>query len=155
VILVRHAMPITDPHVPHDQWSLTPEARQATRALGLPHGQRILTSNELKAIQTAEELGGTITIDPRIRETHRPYEWRDDFRHRARAYIQGTQHEGWEPHEHLIARFDAAIREHRPEIVVTHGQVMTLWLASQGAIDDPATFWEGLEFPDTYEHTFV
>jgi broad specificity phosphatase PhoE len=148
VILVRHAMPAADASVPYDEWTLTPAARAAAAALLVPRGVRMLCSTERKAVETAQAIGGALVLDARVGETRRPHEWRDDFRSLARAYVAGTRHPGWEAHADVVARFDAAIREHRPAVVVTHGQAMTLWLHSVGAIKDPVAFWSALTFPD-------
>src|SRR4051812_35218199 len=109
-----------------------------------------LTEGSLPLASWLHAQRGTVTLDARLRESERPHEWRDDFRERAAAYVAGTCHDGWEAHEAVVARFDAAIREHSPEIVVTHGQAMTLWFASVGAIRDPAAFWGELVFPHVY-----
>src|SRR4051794_36362607 len=107
-------MPVTNPNVPPDEWPLGPQGERAARALAVPRGARVITSDERKALETARQLGpATLTVDPRVREARRPHEWRDDFRALARAYVAGTQHDGWEDHARLIARFDAAIRAHR------------------------------------------
>ena len=141
-------MPATDPAIPPDQWPLSPAGRAAARALDVPRNARVLSSDERKAVETAEQLDpGELIVDPRVRETTRPHEWRDDFRDRVRAYLAGTRHPGWEAHADVVARFDAAVREHQPDILVTHVQAMTLWLHAKGTIYDPVTFWDELVFP--------
>jgi hypothetical protein len=37
--------------------------------------------------------------------------------------------------------------------VVSHGQALTLWLRSVGAIDDAPRFWSELDFPDAWTVT--
>jgi broad specificity phosphatase PhoE len=119
-----------------------------------------LTSDEPKAQQTAEELvavcGGTVAVDARVAETRRPNVWDVNFRELARQYVIGRQHRGWEPHDAVVGRFDAAVRaglganQAAPLVVVSHGQALTLWLRSVGAIADAPSFWSELAFPDAW-----
>jgi broad specificity phosphatase PhoE len=165
VVLVRHAMPEIQPDLPAERWRLGDDGRAAARELAgsLPRGPFALTSDEPKAQQTAEELvavcGGTLAVDARVAETRRPHVWDVNFRELARQYVAGRQHPGWEPHDAVVGRFDAAVRaglgarHGAPLVVVTHGQALTLWLRSVGAIDDAPRFWSELEFPDAWTVT--
>jgi broad specificity phosphatase PhoE len=160
VVLVRHAMPGTQPDVPAERWRLGDDGRAAARRLAgaLPRAPFALTSDEPKAQQTAQELiavcGGTLAVDARVAETRRPHVWDASFRELARQYVAGHQHSGWEPHDAVVGRSDAAVRaglgasHGAPLVVVTHGQALTLWLRSVGAIDDAPRFWSELDFPD-------
>jgi len=162
VVLVRHAMPETEPDVPAERWRLGDDGRAAARELAdaLPRASFALTSDEPKAQQTAEELvavcGGTLAVDARVAETRRPHVWDVRFRELARQYVAGRRHPGWEPHDGVVARFDAAIRaglgasHGAPLVVVSHGQAMTLWLHGVGAIDDAPRLWSHLDFPDAW-----
>jgi hypothetical protein len=55
-----------------------------------------------------------------------------------------------------VARFDAAVRAGlrasggAPLVIVDHGQALTLWLRSVGAIEDSRRFWSELSFPDAW-----
>jgi 2,3-bisphosphoglycerate-dependent phosphoglycerate mutase len=144
VILVRHAMPEVVPGVPPHEWELGDEGRAAARDLAarLEPG-RIVTSDEPKAVQTAEEIarGAQIVLDARLREVARPTAWRPDYRDRARRYVGGEALEGWERHADVIARVTAAARG---DIVVTHGLAMTLYLG------ESVEFWAELRFPDAW-----
>jgi broad specificity phosphatase PhoE len=162
VVLVRHAMPAMQPEVPAERWELGDEGRAAARELAhaLPRAPYVVTSDEPKAQQTAQELvgarGGTLTVDPRVAETRRPHEWTADFAELARQFVAGRRHPGWESQDAVVARFDAAVREAiegshgAPVIVVDHGQAMTLWLHSVKAVDDGPRFWSELAFPDAW-----
>jgi broad specificity phosphatase PhoE len=156
VILVRHAMPAIEPDVPPERWRLGEEGRAAARALAdrVPRMTHVVTSDEPKAYETAEALRGWIlTIDRRVAEASRP-PVADGYRDLARLYVAGHEHEGWEPHERVVARFRVAIRLAlgylEPLVVVDHGLALTLWLRSIGAIADPAEFWSALAFPDAW-----
>ena len=80
----------------------------------------------------------------------------ESFRELARQFVAGRQHPGWEPHEAVVERFDAAVRaglaasQAAPLIVVDHGQALTMWLHSVGAVDDAPGFWSQLAFPDAW-----
>jgi broad specificity phosphatase PhoE len=162
VILVKHAMPEIRPDVPAERWELGDEGRAAARALAgaLPPAPLTLASDEPKAQQTAEELvavcGGTLAVDARVAETRRPHVWDTEFPARAREYVGGHRHDGWEAHDSVVARFDAAVRAGlracpgHPLVIVSHGQALTLWLHSVGAIRDAPRFWSGLSFPDAW-----
>jgi broad specificity phosphatase PhoE len=143
VILIRHAMPERVPGVPPREWHLGEEGRAAARTLAalLPSGARIVSSDEPKAVETAEQLGGTVTVDPRLREVGRPSAWDDGYRDTARRYIAGERLAGWETHDDVVERFRSAATG---DIVVTHGMAMTLYL-SEGV-----RFWEALTFPDAW-----
>jgi broad specificity phosphatase PhoE len=144
VILVRHAMPEVVPGVPPHDWELGPDGRAAARELArrLQPG-RVVSSDEPKALQTAEEIarGSEIVVDARWREVARPTGWEPGYRDRARRYVGGEALAGWEPHADAIARVRSATRG---DIVVTHGLAMTLYLGQ--TVD----FWEELRFPDAW-----
>jgi broad specificity phosphatase PhoE len=143
VILVRHAMPELDPAVPHHDWHLGEAGRAAARELAarLPRDARVVSSDEPKARETAEEIGLPFRLDARLREVARPAVWRDDYRAIARRYVAGETLDGWEPHDAVIARLRAAATA---DIVVTHGLAMTVFLGQDVA------FWEELKFPDAW-----
>jgi broad specificity phosphatase PhoE len=158
LLLVRHAMPAATPEAPPETWPLNPEGLAAARRLRsrLPVGARWCSSAEPKAWQT---LGGTdeVALDARFNEVSRVGEpWQDNFRQLRRAYVEGVQHPGWEPHQDAADRFDAGVRDAlseaagRPVVIATHGMVMTRWLVSRGLVpaDRAGPFWTDLRFPD-------
>jgi broad specificity phosphatase PhoE len=134
LVLVRHAMPEVKPDVPAERWSLGADGRAAARELAaaLPRAPFVVTSNEPKARQTAQEIvgvcGGALTVDARLVETRRPHAWSADFPELARQFVAGRAHHGWEPQRSVAERFDAAVRE---------------------ALDAPG-FWSQLAFPDAW-----
>ncbi|WP_205857634.1 histidine phosphatase family protein [Phytoactinopolyspora endophytica] len=160
VILVRHAMPEVDPAVPPHEWHLSAEGREATEALHLPVRARVVSSTEPKAAQTLEHCG-VVVRDARFNEVRRSSEpFGGNWRALRRAYVDGVEHDGWEPHEAVAARFGSAIDEHRDNargevlVVAAHGMAITVWLARRLGLADPVQFWEGLRFPDmiTLDH---
>jgi broad specificity phosphatase PhoE len=163
VLIVRHAMPELRPDSPPEQWTLGAAGRCAARQLAaaLPADSYVVTSEESKARQTAEQLvavrGGVLVGDERVGEVRRPDDWIPDHRTMARAYVEGAVHEGWEPAPAVAERFDEAVRSHaeqageRPLIVVNHGMALVSWLASRMHLADPGEFWASLAFPDAVE----
>jgi broad specificity phosphatase PhoE len=162
LLLVRHARPAVDPAVPSEHWELGPDGRAAARALRprLPSPGSFVASPEPKARQTLEEVADEVAIEAGFAEVRRPYVWGDDYRGIARAYVEGVRHDGWEAHQDVIARFDAAVVRHASIaaarnttlIVGTHGLAPTVWLASRYRLEpNPATFWAALQFPDVIE----
>ncbi|WP_045743222.1 MULTISPECIES: histidine phosphatase family protein [Actinoplanes] len=167
LILVRHAMPAIDPGVPADRWSLAWDSRVAARLLRLhvSHPAYYVASTEPKAAQTMQEIAGAqrVATDAGLAEVHRPDVWfadEQEYHAAARAYAAGQSPDGWEPRDEVIARFDAAVLRHaeaaaaqgRTLVIGTHGLAPTVWMASRYQLDpDPASFWEGLRFPDIIE----
>jgi broad specificity phosphatase PhoE len=160
LVLVRHAMPEIDPAMPADRWELGPVGRAAACALKplLNHPADYVSSTEVKAQQTLQEIAGrsTVATDAGFAEVRRPPVWSagDTYRDLARAYVQGRCHEGWEKHADVIKRFDAALARHtetagRTLVIGTHGLAMTLWLAARFDLSpSPAEFWSTLGFPE-------
>jgi broad specificity phosphatase PhoE len=154
LVLVRHAMPEIVGGVSPEWWHLGPEGRAAARALAarLDRQPRVVTSHEVKARETAEEIvvarGGTLALDRRLGEVARPLAPDGETdRALARRYLGGEALDGWEPHAEVVARFAAAATD--AEVVVTHGLAMTLYLAPS----DPVRFWEELTFPDAWRYS--
>jgi broad specificity phosphatase PhoE len=160
LVLVRHAMPLTDPDTDPADWPLSPAGAAAARAVGhliptgVPGGAVLVASDEPKAYDTLTAATGRPVIpEPRLREVFRPREpFADDFAVAREAYLSGRPSAGWEPHPRVAARVDAAIAAHRvpdlPLVLAGHGMVFTVWLAAQGLLDDPVAFWRDLRFPD-------
>ncbi len=157
LVLVRHAMPVHGPETPARDWVLGPEGREAARQLcaRLPAGARLVASTEPKAIATIEPLGSVIT-DRRFDEIERIEAYDGDFRTRRRAYVDGVDHDDWEPRDDVVRRFGAGVAEHvaaadgRSVIVASHGMATTLWLTATIGLGDPAAFWGDLRFPDAW-----
>lgn len=157
--LVRHARPVKVGQNPED-WRLSDGGAVAggrlgvslLAALGRP-GPSVVASNEPKAIETAESLSlGAVTADERFGEVRRPW-YADEaaFESDVGEYLRGAAISGWEPLDRSVARFDAAISElRRPAVVVSHGTVMSAWLADRIPGFDPVPFWQSLTMPDAW-----
>ena len=154
LILVRHAMPDHRPEVAARDWQLSADGEQAARALcaRLPSGAHLVASTEIKAIETIACAGDVIT-DRRFDEVDRDEPYSGDFRTRRLAYIEGADHDGWEPRHDVVRRFSAAVDDHTgdtggPLVVATHGMTLVLWLTATIRLTDPGAFWAGLGLPD-------
>jgi broad specificity phosphatase PhoE len=151
-------MPALSPEIPPEQWQLDPAGQRGADTLShvIPPDALLVSSHEPKARQTLEPTGHVFT-DIRFNEVSRNELFHGDFRARRRAYINGIDHPGWEPRQHVAARFDAGIRfwypraDPQPLVVATHGMAMTVWLATTMNIADPANFWAELRLPDIFE----
>ena len=154
-------MATPDPSTPAHAWPLTSEGREATVRLarslaGLPPPISVVTSNERKAVETAEALCAALGLGPArvaadLREVQRPWT-DDDYRAAGRAYLRSAP--GWEPRADVQQRVSGALTDHRgaegTTIAVGHGLAISIWAAD--AIDgiDSAEFWDGLTFPDAW-----
>jgi len=161
LILIRHAMPEIDPRTPAELWHLGDEGRAAARVLGplLARPAYYVASTEPKAVETMQEIAGELTvhIDAGFAEVRRPRRWSEDYRAVAGAYVDGARHDGWELHQEVVERFDAAVARHTvlaaagnsTLTIGTHGLAATVWLASRFPLHpSPAQFWAALRFPD-------
>ena len=157
-------MPAARADVPADQWELDDNGRAASRAMAdaVAGSCYYVSSEEPKALQTLEEMshGQPVKREPAFGEVRRPWGWSDDYRGQAYAYVAGTCHDGWEPHEQVITRFNVAVSRHaihafplgRLMVIGTHGLALTVWLAAQFSLEPtPADFWANLAFPDLIE----
>jgi broad specificity phosphatase PhoE len=157
VILVRHAKSVVDATTPPHEWGLADGATVAAAELGrqLPTPATVLTSSEPKTVATAEALGlGRPEVSDAFREVTRPWYGEPDGLERAAAtWFGGESVDGWETRADAVGRFEAGLgaREREGLVVVTHGTVMTAWLASIGALDDAFGFWRDLRMPDAWE----
>lgn len=159
ISFVRHALPEVDPMSPPSEWPLTSAGVRSAKALKLPRTARLLSSPEIKALQTVALATGSdvdsIVLDPAFREIERIEAVHDGYRAARAAWVSGAldnQHQGWESPKSATNRIcEALLRYEAPHLVIgTHGMVLTAWLVSTGAIEPHASavaFWEQLPFP--------
>jgi broad specificity phosphatase PhoE len=151
-------MPALRPETPPEQWQLDPTGQRGAETLRhvIPPDALLVSSQEPKARQTLEPTGHVFT-DMRFNEVLRNEPFHGDFRTRRRAYINRSDHPGWESRQRVAERFDAGVKfwypraDTRPLVIATHGMAMTVWLATIMDITDPATFWAELRLPDLFE----
>lgn len=121
MIFVRHGRPVVGHDAPEQGWPLDPAY-----------------VDDIRALRTAlPELPLVCSDMSRAIET-------------AKFFARPTI-EGWELQADARARFEAVVNEHGRAIYVTHGTVMTLYLASVEPTLDATRFWTDLRIPDAWE----
>jgi broad specificity phosphatase PhoE len=168
IVLVRHAAVEADPAVLPSLWQLSDEGRAGARALARQRLwqpiERIFTSPELKALETAHIIAGpngmTVTAVEDLHEVERPAnQWIDDrypggYAGAVRDYLAApkrTTH-GWEPPavaQHRIRTCIDRLRRWEPNgfAVAGHGQALSLYIASVTG-RDPWEVWQRIAMPD-------
>lgn len=153
-------MPATDPGLSPSQWPLSAEGRAATIELSrrAPEGARLLSSDERKAVETAQLIGGhDPECDSRFGEISRPGEpFDEDSRERRAAWVRGEpdgRHAGWEPPQEAARRFASGVEDYSGAelLIVTHGLVLVAWLKEIGQLGVGGAaerYWFGLAFPE-------
>lgn len=164
LILVRHGRPVIDPEIPPPQWGLCPEGRDAVAALAeklIPFGARAaISSPEPKALQTAEiigqRLGLAVEVEHGLHEhkrSHVSFGSEEDFRQRIAQVFANPQvpAPGGESAEQACERLTAALARHttRPLVAVTHGTVLSLYVARLLGLD-AHDLWRNLRTPDAF-----
>lgn len=165
LVLVRHSVPAIDPNLPPSEWHLSREGKERTRKLSSSLApfkfSTIYSSIERKAVETADILAETAGVPSRSFDglhEHERYgvKWstQERFEKQVAAFFERTDELvfGGETGDQARSRFANALhtlRDHPQEedlVVVTHGTVMTLFIASYNDID-PFKFWRSLKLP--------
>ncbi|HZI98053.1 MAG TPA: histidine phosphatase family protein [Actinomycetales bacterium] len=163
--LVRHGPPRIDPQAPPHEWSLDGEARDAVLALAssgvLPDDVRWLSSDEPKAVQTAEMLAEEMVSSqdveqvPGLREQRRPAGWIDDYAvrvHRSLVREDEPSSEGWETSAETRQRVTGAVRDavssDDEAVLVGHGTAWTLLVSELTGTPVDLVAWERMSLPD-------
>ncbi|WP_025272802.1 histidine phosphatase family protein [Haloglycomyces albus] len=162
IILVRHAAPLVDGERPPSEWSLGREGRTETERMcarlvrEIGTRPNVVSSPEPKARQTVAPIGVS-EVDACFAEaTIAASDLPLYRRQKRREYVEGTEHDGWESHHDVVARFERGFQRHkhladeRPLVIASHGMAMTLWLRERYGIDKPGDFWQELRFPDAF-----
>jgi broad specificity phosphatase PhoE len=168
LLLIRHAQPEVMPGVAARDWPLAPAGRAAARALaGRLAGAYTLTrltgSGEPKAMQTAQIIAQELRL---------PVEHDADLGEHRRERVPFLGAAAWdaaivlffaspaalvlgeETALQALERFSAAVarcvtRESERDVaLVTHGAVMTLFVAAHNPRVSALAFWRGLALPD-------
>lgn len=155
LVLVRHAMPLVSGDIASRDWPLSEagrtDAEALARQLDLPAGTPVVSSDELKAKQTAEAFSHEIVVDSRLREVARPWV-EGDYESVARRWLEGERLREWEPRLDVVRRMTEAAGEANAlpgsrVCLVSHGLAISVLVA--GLIDaDPVEVWLQLRFPD-------
>ncbi len=163
LILIRHSQSQPDPNHPASQWGLTEVGRRRCAALAdrlaAYAPARIITSGEPKAAETGAlaaarlALPHTAGLHEHLRE-HTGWLAPGVFERTVAALFEQPTELVWgeETAAQARARFEAAVQGllacHPGETlaIVTHGTVMTLFIARHAGIA-PVPFWQRLGMP--------
>lgn len=164
LILVRHGRPQIDPDIPPPHWNLSSEGRAAIVALSgalAPFApQAVISSPEPKALQTAELIAGHIGFDIEIdtglgehRRPSFPFGPDAEFLVRMAAVFRQpyTSAPCDESADQALHRLTATLARYpvRPLVAVTHGTVLSLYLARRLGLDAHG-LWRSLKTPEAF-----
>lgn len=163
LLLVRAAPTQPDPALPPFDWGLGSDGVRAVMALGdhLPPGtRRIVSAVRADARETARilgavrALGDAVLVDERLDEVHTPDPGLEQNRELVHRYLTGGHVDGWEPPDAALRRFTDALHFARraeigARVVVSHGIVLSMWLAPRVGVE-PFVLWARLRRPDIW-----
>lgn len=168
LILVRHSVPEVAPDVSAREWRLSTEGRQRAAALA---GRLATAQDTVAAVVSSVEPKAAETAAILAEAWGRPYETVEGLHEHDRSNVGWMSRERFEaavtdffrrPKELVLGRETAAEALARVEravagvlakhprgdlVIVTHGTVMTLFVAATNPLDAVA-FWHGLALPD-------
>jgi len=170
IILIKHAEPQKDPSRPPDEWGLSEEGRRRCGALAdriAPLQPRVIvTSEEPKAVETGEILGGRLGVATRqaagLQEHDRhnvplmaPREfisYVELFFRRPSELVLGEE-TAEEAEGRIVDAVDAVLATERQQMggdatiaIVTHGTVLSLFLAERAG-QEPFRLWRSMGLP--------
>jgi broad specificity phosphatase PhoE len=150
VIFVRHGGSASQSRQARNKSPLDPAQAGLVENLKavLPPDLPVVCSEMVRAIETARFFAEP-TIDPRLNEIGRP--WAEDISESLEQYFLGEEVDGWEAQEDACARMQACIEEHGDAIYVSHGTVLSLYLASVVPKMNGMRFWRGFRHPDAWQ----
>ena len=163
IYLVRHASPRVEPATPARAWGLSPrgvdEAHRlagAARTWGIA---ALYSSAEPKAAATAAIIGEALALPVWLVEGFEEQRW-EEWVENADAFNAAVRHILEDPDTSVRAaetasaaatRLDAALcivaEGPSPAAVVSHGRVITAYLARALPLDDPYGFWRAIPMP--------
>jgi len=166
LLLIRHSAPEIVPGVPAREWRLSAEGRERCEALAervSVYAPRVIVSSvEPKARETAELIASRLGVAVETADGLHEHE-RDNVGFLGRAEFEAAVGDffarpdelvlGRETAAHALDRFsrvvEGALATHRSGAIaiVTHGTVMSLFVAARTGVD-PFAFWRDLALPD-------
>ena len=165
LVLIRHAVPQTDPAIPARRWALSPEGHRRCGPLA-EYLRRftcttIFSSDELKALETAEHIavshGVPVLADSTLREHARenvPWMSQPAFADAVRDLFARPdelvfgEETATEAQMRFAAGVDRALAASATTdtLIVTHGTVLSLYVAAATG-SDPLRLWQSLGMP--------
>ena len=165
LILVKHSLPEIDPSVPAKEWVLSCEGRQRARKLGdrldRYNPVRIVSSNEPKAIETAEIAAGLLNVPVEIVRGLHEHERanvgfleKERFEQSIRLFYEQPFELvfGEETADSAYGRFSKAVHKITDSYptenvaIVTHGTVLSLFVSRISDLE-PFALWKKLGLP--------
>ncbi len=165
LILVKHSLPEIDSSVPAKEWRLSCEGRQRARILGERLDRYnldlVVSSNEPKAMETAEVASGMIKIPMEVVEGLHEHERgnvgfleEERFEQSIRRFYKQPSDLvfGEETADSAHVRFSKGVRKltdrYREEniAIVTHGTVLSLFVSRNSELE-PFALWKKLGLP--------
>ncbi len=165
LVLVKHSLPTIHPSVPSREWRLSEEGRVRSRILAEKLEQydldEVISSNEHKAIETAEILKSVLDIPVEVVEglheherSHVGFLEKDHFEQSiARFFSRPTELVfGEETADAAYDRFSKAVHGLSDRFplanvaLVTHGTVLSLFMSRASALE-PFPTWKRLGLP--------
>jgi len=165
LILVRHSAVTINPATPAHKWHLSPEGQQHAHILAQQIATysptAVISSHETKAQETAAIIASTLGLSQHTADDLHEHvrhsfiadlaEWEatvaNFFTHPDQLVL------GTETAHQAQARFDAAVQNTIRQysqgnlVIVTHGTVLTLFLAQHNPTVDPFLTWKSLTLP--------
>lgn len=161
--LIRHASPNIQPNVPSEQWTLSERGIEEARALAqIAAGwglEAVYSSVEPKAQATALIIGDAVRHGVRVVDGFQELRFdrwianADEFGEMIRDILEQptVSVHGAERASAAAARFAAAVdliaQGPFPAAVVSHGRVITAYLAQLLKLDDPFEIWRSIPMP--------
>lgn len=162
LILVKHGLPVINPAAPPSTWPLSPEGREAARALAAKLDRfdpiAIVSSTELKAVESAAAMAAVLGV-PASQDEGLGEQRNDAGGFHDQAVFEALVARMFaHPHQLVLGEETGEAARHRfggaldrqmalhPNgtlVVVAHGRVITLW-ASEILGLEPMTLWKSL-----------
>jgi broad specificity phosphatase PhoE len=165
LILVRHSISKQEPGISAHGWQLTTEGIARCRVLAdrlRPYAPAvIISSEEPKAIQTGQAVADAMNVpfetEPALHEHRRenvPYGTQAAFEANVKTLLTHPdqlifgEETGSAACDRFQAAIEAVVARHSGKTLaaVTHGTVMSLFLARTNGVD-PVAFWQNLGMP--------
>ena len=163
VYFIRHASPTIQPNVPAEEWTLSErgveEARRLAQVAATWGLAAVYSSAEPKAQATALIVGDAAALPVHVVEGLQELRFdrwipnADEFSEMIRRIFEqpaGSVH-GAERVDAAAARFASAIElldeREFPAAIVSHGRILTAYLAQLLRLDDPFTLWRSIPMP--------
>ncbi len=161
--LVRHASPSVQPSTPSEQWKLSDRGIEEARRLATVAESwglsAVYSSNEPKAQATALIIGDAVGQPVRVVDGFQELRFErwvinsDEFSGQVRDIFEqpAMSVHGAERASAAAVRFVGAVSLVEtgpfPAAIVSHGRVLTAYLAQQLQLTDPFAFWRSIPMP--------